>query len=673
MDDDDEIQSIVLTLSSTAKAGFGGDDAPRAVFPSVVGRPRHAGVMSGMGQKDSYVGDEAISKRGILTLKYPIEGGMVTNWDDLEKLWHHTFYNELRVAPEEHPVLIADSAFSPKPQREKMAQIMFETFNVPAFYRASTAVLSMMASGRDTGICVEAGSSDIKIVPIVDRHPLMHAAILSPNMGGGAATDYLMKILTERGYTFTTTAEQEIVRDIKEKLGYVALDYDQEMSIARSSSSVEKDYELPDGQVITLSNERFRCPEMFFQPAMIGTERDGIFNSIYNSILKVDVDLRQDMYRNIVLSGGSTLFDGMADRLVKELTALAPSSMKLKVVAPPERKYSSWIGGSIVSSLSDFSSVWISKDQYDEYGPAVVHRLDEGGTSSDAAPNTPAMSKQKEPQLESSPEKVTRAEVTEPEVTASHVPDEEAAEKKDMDASIQLALKKGKKEWGRSKIMIVGEGRAGKSAFANTIIGRAFEDTESTVGINQLTCDVKYASIGTGNGWAECSKPDKELESAVASMIANGVKLHNGDAASGHDGETTATAGNGKESGRGSGTEDANEIFDLRSKLKKVDRSKDNKKASATGHRSGGSGGAGTNEVGGELGKYMDADAGGDIDEDHVELSDQDAKSFDNELIMKCLADKVQTESKFVLSVFDFGGQSVFNVNKRRVCSGFLI
>jgi len=364
---------IIDSGSSVTKVGFAGDDAPSSVFPSIIGRPRRI-IESALPQpqKDSYVGYEAESHRDVLTMYNPINKGIIINWNNAEKIWYHSFYNVLHVAPEEHPVVLSEVPLNPKDNREKMTEIMFETFNTPAMYLAMQPLLSLYASRNPTGIVLQSGDDVTFVVPIHENHPVTDC-IFRMELGGRDLTNYFAKLLGERGYSFTTHKELDIVRDMKEKLCYVADDFDDETEKAESSSEFKRNYELPDGKVISICKERFGCPEALFQPAFLDMEESGIHEMIFNSIVKCDVHIRKGLFGNIVLAGGNTMFDGIVGRLEKEMNMLAPPTMRFKVVAPPDRKYSAWIGGSILSSLPTFPEMCISKDEYDESGPALVN------------------------------------------------------------------------------------------------------------------------------------------------------------------------------------------------------------------------------------------------------------------------------------------------------------
>lgn len=260
--DQDDVESLVIDNGThMVKAGFVGSDNPRGVFPSLVGRPRYRSVGIGMGQKDAYVGDEAQSKCGILQINHPIENGIVTNWDDMEKIWHQCFYNELRVAPEEHGVLLTEKAWNPRVNREKTTQIMFETFNTPAFFLAVDDTLALLAKGMTTGLAVGSGGGSTNTTAVYECFSMPHTSRHCDSTNGHSLTAALMKQLSPV-HSFTTSAEREIVRDIKEKLCYVAMDLQQEMK--RESVDYEQPYELPDGQVIWVHDARFRVPEQLF-------------------------------------------------------------------------------------------------------------------------------------------------------------------------------------------------------------------------------------------------------------------------------------------------------------------------------------------------------------------------------------------------------------------------
>ncbi|KAM9998626.1 hypothetical protein ACTFIY_008290 [Dictyostelium cf. discoideum] len=391
-DEDNYNSSIVIDNGSyLCKAGFGGEESPRSIFRSVVGRPNfcNRGVKNGMGQKDCYVGDEAIVKKSILSLKCPNESKSPVNWDDIEKILHHVFYNELRVSLSSSSlndtesfhkgVLLSEIPLNPKENRERITQIMFETFDTPNFYLANQSALSLYSKGRLNGIVLDSGNNITYTVPIYEGHPIPNS-INQLKIAGNSITEYLMKILNEnRGYNFTTSSEKDIIKDIKEKFGFISLNYNNDLysTTVVATNEIEKSYQLPDGQMITIGKERFICGEVLFEPSLLNIESYGIHQLLYNSIINCDIEIRRGLYNNIILSGGTTMLPDFNNRIKNELINLSPSSMKIKVVENNKNEnnsHSAWIGGSIFSSLSTFEQQSISKQEYLEYGSKIIQR-----------------------------------------------------------------------------------------------------------------------------------------------------------------------------------------------------------------------------------------------------------------------------------------------------------
>jgi actin len=376
MSEENDVQTLIIDNGSgRCKAGFSKDFEPRSVVPSIVGYPK-----SFYRANDFFVGDEACAKAGVLILKYPIEHGIVKNWDDMEKIWHHVFFNELRVDPTEHPVLLTEAPLNPKINREKMIRLMFETFEVPSFYVTIQAGLSLYAHGIMTGFVFDSGDGVSHAIPIYGGYAISHA-IRRLDMAGRDLTAWMIRLLTEKGYFYQTSSEKEIARHIKETLCYVPLDFDAEMEKAAVSSEINRTYELPDGNVITLNSERFRCPEMLFKPYFDGMEYDGIDKCLFDSIMKCDIDIRRDLYKNIILSGGTTMFKGLPERLCKEIKALAPPTMEVRVKSEliiEEKEIPNqnvvWVGGRVMANLPDFPDMVITKKEFAEYGAQIVHR-----------------------------------------------------------------------------------------------------------------------------------------------------------------------------------------------------------------------------------------------------------------------------------------------------------
>ncbi|XP_053137219.1 actin-like [Hemicordylus capensis] len=361
---------IIDNGSGLCKAGISGEEAPRTVVATMVGYPKSQAIMFGPVQRQYYVGKEAQDKRGILSFRYPVEHGIVTSWDDMEKIWRYIYRHELRIKARERPVLLTEAPLNPEPNREKMTEIMFENFHVPAMFVGLQALLALYASARTTGLVLDSGDGVTLTVPIFKGHCLLHG-ISRMNFAGRDITRYLATLLLESGHTFLSSAEREIVKDIKENLCYVVLDPHREKGKGKGSNQT---YTLPDGNPVQIGDQLYRAPESLFKPAAAGTSAPGIHQMVLDSISRCDVGIQKHIWSNIILAGGSTLFSSLDRRLLKELQAFVPNGVQAKVLAPKDRMHSVWIGASVLTSLASFREMWVTRKEYREVGPTVLRK-----------------------------------------------------------------------------------------------------------------------------------------------------------------------------------------------------------------------------------------------------------------------------------------------------------
>ncbi|XP_063163153.1 alpha-centractin isoform X2 [Candoia aspera] len=330
---------VIDNGSGMIKAGFAGDQIPKYCFPNYVGRPKHVRVMAGALEGDIFIGPKAEEHRGLLSIRYPMEHGIVKDWNDMERIWQYVYSkDQLQTFSEEHPVLLTEAPLNPRKNRERAAEVFFETFNVPALFISMQAVLSLYATGRTTGVVLDSGDGVTHAVPIYEGFAMPHS-IMRIDIAGRDVSRFLRLYLRKEGYDFHTSSEFEIVKTIKE-----------------------------------IGPARFRAPELLFRPDLIGEECEGLHEVLVFAIQKSDMDLRRTLFSNIVLSGGSTLFKGFGDRLLSEVKKLAPKDVKIRISAPQERLYSTWIGGSILASLDTFKKMWVSKKEYEEDSSWAIHR-----------------------------------------------------------------------------------------------------------------------------------------------------------------------------------------------------------------------------------------------------------------------------------------------------------
>ncbi|CAH0038225.1 unnamed protein product [Clonostachys rhizophaga] len=331
-------------------------------------------ILPGISLVDHYYGEEAEEHRPLFDQRYPVDDGIITNFTDIEWIWDYLYEKRLKSQAKDHPLLLAEPNANSKDNREKTVTLLFEQYYVPALYLSMRGVLAIHPSGSSTGVVLDSGTASTYAVPVYEGFALRRG-IQRLDIGGQHLTDHFFEGLARGGNNLGTISERRLARKVKEEYCYVAQDFRRELQLAQGGTLTETSYKLVDGKSITVGRERFMTPEALFHPHLMGMNNEmGIQHLTLGAVLKSDTSLQDRLYENIVLAGGSTLFPGIQDRMHTEMTGLAPSSSKVNVVALPERNHASWIGGSMVASLSTFQKMCVLYEEYDEVGPTIVLR-----------------------------------------------------------------------------------------------------------------------------------------------------------------------------------------------------------------------------------------------------------------------------------------------------------
>ena len=352
--------AVVFDFGSLiTKFGLSFEEEPKTIL-SVVSRSPSSGIVTKIDEKPK-VGIETVDH-----LRHPIDHGIVTSFDDLETLMHYCWYTELKVAPEDHPLVVADGIVGPKANREKLTQIAFEHFNVPAFHTTIQHEFSMFYHcGQGTGVVLDLGAGVTWAVPLYQGYALPHAFVRLDLAGNNL--DVIMEHMVDE----KCAIDRKTARQLKEKYGYVCgLNYAAEVHLAMESPDLDKTVTLDDGNVVTLSKERFECCEALFQPQRYGFGQQGIHENIYNACMKCDVEIRKDLFSNVIVTGGASKFRFLKDRLQSELSQLTNCAVNVEVID----SNSPWKGAAKFASSENFDSLCLSKEQYDESGPSAIFR-----------------------------------------------------------------------------------------------------------------------------------------------------------------------------------------------------------------------------------------------------------------------------------------------------------